>query len=184
MIITRFSLITAIVVLLIGGGALFFTASKEDSDQHANEARTNEIRHMVELATLEFHEEFTVKDTINGKRIAARETLQGSACFNPDSLQFLHHGDTTFVVLPKPDIELYENSADDTYEVLDIWDADHTLVSRTLTPEEADSLKRRWKEHALERMKNRGFTSQARENAVATLKPLFSKIQGAIVVVE
>lgn len=76
------------------------TEEKEEREYKTKTARIKSIEQMVDLCTLDVHEEVPVKDSINGKWIVARQTIDGRVRFDLDSLKIEERGDTTVVYLP------------------------------------------------------------------------------------
>lgn len=133
---------------------------------------------MVELCTSDIHEEVAIKDSVNGKWIVARQTIEGRIRFNLDSLKIDEKGDTTIVYLPPERVDILENASPGAYEVLDSWDSKNSIFSRTLTANEENVIKRRWQDKARKRIYERGYVEQARVNAINTLTPLLSRMKG------
>lgn len=150
----------------------------ENADYKTREARIKSISRMVELCTTDIHEEIAVKDSVNGKWIVARQTVEGRIRFNLDSLKIEDHGDTTFVYLPPERVDILEGAEPGDYEVLDSWDGNNTLFAKTLTADEENRIKKRWEGKVRQRIYDRGYVRQARKNAVASLTPLFRGLQG------
>lgn len=147
-------------------------------EYHTDVSRLKRITQMVDLSSLEFHEEIPVKDNIDGKWIVARMTIEGSVKFDMDSIRFRESGDTTFVTLPKEKIEIYESTDPRSYEVIDTWDADRVVFGRKLTAAEENSIKQRARESIEARIRKQGYVERARKNAIETLTPLFNAMHG------
>lgn len=133
---------------------------------------------MIELCTSDIHEEVAIKDSINGKWIVARQTIEGRIRFDLDSLKIDERGDTTIIYLPPERVDILENASPEAYEVLDSWDGKNSVFSRTLTANEENIIKRRWQDKTKKRIYERGYVAQARANAVRSLAPLFSRMKG------
>ncbi|MDE6444805.1 MAG: DUF4230 domain-containing protein [Muribaculaceae bacterium] len=179
-------LIIVILLLILAGlgGWLWFSEEAPDEGMQLREARIKSIKEMVELCTLDVHEEMAIKDSINGKWIVARQTIEGRVRFNLDSLRVEEQGDTLVVYLPPERIDILESADKDAYKVLDTWDGRPSLFSRTMTAQEENIIKRRWQNKARERFYERGYVSQARDDAKATLRSLFEASGQPIVIVD
>ena len=89
--------IGAIIIILL----LWHTLpSRPIEDYKTRDARIKSITKMVELCTSDIHEEVAIKDSINGKWIVARQTIEGRIRFDLDSLRVDERGDTTIIYLP------------------------------------------------------------------------------------
>ncbi len=172
-----------IVAVLVGVAA--FVALKvfwpQDSapDYKTQDARIKNISQMVELCTADIHEEWAVKDSVNGMWVVARQTIEGRIRFDLDSLKMEERGDTTFVYLPLERVDIFESTSPGSYEILDVWDGRNVLFKRTLTAREENRLKTRWQKRAIDRIYQRGYVKDARANAVASLSPLLGAMHGA-----
>lgn len=189
---------TIICGLAIAGvciGLLLYCDRREDPVEpggryQTDEARIKSIHQMVSLCTLEIDEEMVFKDSINGKWVVARERIRGSIRYDLEKLRIDRQGDTLFVRLPEETIEIREDEAPDSYEILDYWDGDHTLFNRAMTAREENLLKRRWSSQIEKRIRERGYLGKARIEAMNTLVPLFNALRatdcvgGEIVLIE
>lgn len=175
----RFNILILIVALIAIVALIWVVRpSKSVVDYKTRDARIKSITNMVELCSADIHEEMAVKDSVNGKWIVARQTIEGRIRFDLDSLRFEESGDTTFVYLPPERVDILENASPEAYEVLDSWDGEHTIFTRTLTAAEENRIKTRWQQKARQRIYQRGYVKQARANAISTLTPLLSEMKG------
>ena len=99
-----------------------------------------EIKQIVNLCTMEIHEEIPVKASIGHRHIFAKETLVGSIAFDLEKAKVEFSGDTISVILPPEKIELMESNEDGAYEVLDTWN-DRLFASRHFTTAEENLIK-------------------------------------------
>lgn len=163
--------IVAIVVVKI-------TTPSDTPVYKTEHARIKNITQMVELCTADIHEEWAVKDSVNGKWIVARQTIEGRIRFDLDSLRIEKRGDTTVVYLPRERVDIMESASPGAYEVLDAWDGRNLIFERTLTAAEENILKSRWQRRARGRIYKRGYVRDARANAVKSLTPLLNAMRG------
>lgn len=154
------------------------TAERKEREYKTKTARIKSIEQMVELCTLDVHEEVPLKDSVNGKWIVARQTIEGRVRFDLDSLKVEERGDTTIVYLPPERVDVMESASPSAYEIYDSWDASNRLFGRALTAAEENTLKRRWQKNVVKRVYDRGYVSRARRQAVESLTPLFRQMQG------
>lgn len=168
------------VVLGVATFALWkiFTPAGEAGEFKTQDARIKSIRQMVDLCIADIHEEWAIKDSINGKWIVVRQTIEGRVRFDLDSLRTENRGDTLLVYLPAERVEIYENASPGAYEVLDSWDGRNLIFERTLTTAEENRLKERWQRKARMRIYARGYVKDARANAVKSLAPLLNAMHG------
>lgn len=155
-----------------------FLSSPETPDYKTQEARIKEISQMVELCTADIYEEWAIKDSINGKWVVARQTIEGRIRFDLDSLQMENRGDTTIVYLPAERVDILESASPGAYEVLDAWDGRNLIFKRILTAAEENILKTRWQKRVRTRIYKRGYVRDARANAIKSLTPLLNAMKG------
>lgn len=169
------------LIFLIAGVVIGYKLSRPEKtpDYKTQEMRGKSITRMVELCTSDIHEEMAVKDSVNGKWIVARQTINGRIRFDLDQLRIEEQGDTTFVILPPERVDILESASPGGYEILDMWDSRNPLFERTLTAAEENILKTRWQKRAKQRIYQRGYVKQARANAVASLTPLLNALKGS-----
>ena len=170
--------ICIVLVLLLAGGYIYwyFTRPVEEQKFETRPAELKAIREMAQLATLDFHEEMTVKDQIDGKWLVARMTVEGSVKYDLDSIRFDQKGDTVVIILPKEKIDIYESTDKGAYEVLDTWDANRPILGRKLTAAEENAIKERARARLEQTIRNRGYVKRAQDNARVTLTPLLSRL--------
>ena len=182
---TQIRIIILLIIFIAGGITAWLLLRPEPATEYSTrEARVKSITKMVELCSADIHEEIAIKDSINGKWIVARQTVEGRIRFDLDSLKFEERGDTMIVYLPKERIDIMEGTAPGDYEVLDSWDGSRRFFPRTMTAVEENAIKRRWQEKEEERISASGYVRQARENAVKTLQTLFRQFPGVVIVVD
>lgn len=156
----------------------FFAPSDSMPEYKTRAARIKNVEQMVELCTADVHEEWAVKDSINGMWVVARQTIDGRVRFDLDSLRTEQRGDTTVVYLPAERVDILESTDPGAYEILDVWDGRNVLFKRTLTAAEENVLKTRWQKRARNRIYQRGYVREARSNAVKSLTPLLGAMHG------
>lgn len=182
---TKIRIIISIIIFIAGGFVAWLLLRPEPSPQYSTrEARVKSITKMVELCSADIHEEIAIKDSINGKWIVARQTVEGRIRFDLDSLKFEEMGDTMLVYLPKERIDIMEGTAPGDYEVLDSWDGSRLFFQRSMTAAEENAIKRRWQQKVEQRIRESGYVRQARENALKTLRTLFRQLPGVVIVVD
>lgn len=177
--IGSFIVIAALVALLVATIMLLFRDTDTPSSMQTRPARVKAIREMVELCTAEIHEEIPLKDSVNGKWIVARQTINGKISFNLDSLRIEDKGDSLIVFLPPERVEILEGAMPRDYEVLDSWNSRNPIFGSPLTASEENVLKSRWKRKAIGRIYSKGYVKKAREDAKNTLTNLFGKLRGS-----
>lgn len=173
-----------LLVLAALGAWIWFSEEAPDEGMKLREARIKSIKEMVELCTLDVREEMAIKDSINGKWIVARQTIEGRVRFDLDSLRVEERGDTLIVYLPQERVDILESADKDAYKVLDTWDGRRNLFPRTITSAEENEIKRRWQKKARERIYSRGYVSQAREDAKKTISSLFEATGEPVVILD
>lgn len=171
-------LVIVLAVVAAGAAAVHFLKPHPQREYHTDTSRLQQIREMVDLTTLEFHEEIPVKDQIDGKWLVARMSVDGSVKFDLDSVRFEERGDTTFVFLPKERIDIYESTEPNSYVVIDSWDANRPVFGRKLSATEENTIKTRARDRIEAHIRGRGYIERARRNAVETLTPLFNRMTG------
>lgn len=172
------TILVILILILIVYVVWFFMSSRPAANYKNRAARIKSIEQMVDLCTLDIHEEISIRDSIHGKWIVAKQTLEGRVRFDLDSLRIEERGDTTFVYLPPSKVEVLEGATPESYEVIDSWDGSRRVFGRVLTASEENVLKRRWANQSVRRIYEKGYVRKARQSAVATLTPLFRQLQG------
>lgn len=169
----------------IGIGAGFWLSREETGDDglKLQAARIKGVSDMLELCTLDIHEEMMIKDSIHGKWIVARQTIEGRVRFDLDSLRIEERGDTMVVYLPKERVDILENAGEGSYKVFDSWDGRRIIFPRTVSAAEENAIKRRWVNKARKRIYDRGYVRQAREDAAKTLESLYGALGEEVVVI-
>ncbi|MDE5875238.1 MAG: DUF4230 domain-containing protein [Muribaculaceae bacterium] len=178
--------ILLLIVVAVACVALWWWLSRPvaDDGMRTREARIQSITDMIELCTLDIHDEITIKDSIHGKWIVARQTIEGRVRFDLDSIKVAEKGDTLVITLPQERVDILENAGADSYEVLDTWDGSRSLFPRTVTAAEENAIKRRWQAKARERIYRRGYVKQAREEAKSTLQSFFGALGVPVIILD
>lgn len=172
----------AIIALLVVGAAvgvtlLWWNRSPEVSRERLHEARVAQIRSMVELCALEFHDEVPVKGDIGTRHLVARQVLEGSVSFDLESLDLSYRGDTLVVLLPPEKVTVMESTLPDSYVVIDAWN-DDIFGSSNFTVAEENSIKERAARAVVARVYTRGYVRRARAEAVASLSSMLMALSG------
>lgn len=175
----KYAACLAIVALAAFALWKIFTPATEEREFKTQSARIRSIRQMVDLCTADIHEEWAIKDSIHGKWIVVRQTIEGRIRFDLDSLRTETRGDTLLVYLPAERVDIFESASPEAYEVLDSWDGRNHIFERTLTATEENTLKERWNSKARMRVYERGYVKDARANAARSLAPLLNAMRGA-----
>ena len=173
------ALAAILAAVILGYVIWYFTREEAPRDYSTREATIKQIESMVDLCTLDIHEEMAVKDSINGKWIVARQTIKGRVRFDLDSLHIEYRGDTTFVYLPPERVEELEDASPQAYEVFDSWDGSRVSIR----PHSDCCRGERFETPLAEAGRLTGYTPEAtsdeRENAMASLRPLFSAMRAS-----
>lgn len=167
-----------IIAAIVTGAIIFFNRQSTEPEYKTEDARIKSISNMVDLCTSDIHEELTIKDSVNGKWIVARQTIEGHIRFNLDSLKTETKGDTLIVFLPRERVDILENASPEAYAVLDYWDSSNPVFQRTLTAREENIIKNRWQSKARKRIYNRGYVRDARKNAIEILSQFLNGMRG------
>ncbi|MDE6061320.1 MAG: hypothetical protein K2G00_00975, partial [Duncaniella sp.] len=103
--------IILIVVLALGGGLYLWRSSTESTNMAISETKLSEIKDMLKLCTMEVRDDVAIKDSINGKWIFAKATVNGYIRFDLEKLDYQVKNDSVVIILPPEEIEIYESSA-------------------------------------------------------------------------
>ena len=104
-------IITLVVLALAALGAwLIFVPSEKEPEYKTQRASVKSIEQMVDLCAADIHDEWAIKDSINGKWIVARLSIEGRIRFDLDSLRTEMRGDTMVVILPPERVDIYETA--------------------------------------------------------------------------
>ena len=182
--IVIFFLVLLLAIAIGLGVWVWHSEETPDDGMQLREARIKGIREMIELCTLDVHEEIAIKDSVNGKWLVARQTFEGRVRFDLDSLRVEERGDTLVVTLPPERVDVMESADKNAYKVLDSWDGARVLFPRTMTAGEENIIKRRWQKKAKERIYERGYVRQAREDAKKTIISLFEATGRPVVILD
>lgn len=129
--LTRDLVVGAVVVAAVVVLVCWLIPSHTPDNYQTRSSRIKSIRNMVELCTADIHEEMAIKDSVNGKWIVARQTIEGHIRFDLDSMKIEERGDTTIVFLPPERVDILESTTPGSYDVLDSWDGSRTFFPRT-----------------------------------------------------
>lgn len=175
--------IILIVVLALGGGLYLWRSSTESTNMAISETKLSEIKDMLKLCTMEVRDDVAIKDSINGKWIFAKATVNGYIRFDLEKLDYQVKNDSVVIILPPEEIEIYESSANNSYEVIDTWNAS-MLDLRRMTAAEETAIKKRMARKYKASFYDKGYVNRARASAVETLTRLLSIIDPKITVID
>ncbi|MDE7475899.1 MAG: DUF4230 domain-containing protein [Duncaniella sp.] len=175
--------IILIVVLALGGGLYLWRSSTESTNMAISETKLSEIKDMLKLCTMEVRDDVAIKDSINGKWIFAKATVNGYIRFDLEKLDYQVKNDSVVLILPPEEIEIYESSANNSYEVIDTWNAS-MLDLRRMTAAEETAIKKRMARKYKASFYDKGYVKRARASAVETLTRLLSIIDPKITVID
>ncbi len=168
---------------LLGAGLLIWRSGVGSTNMTVSETRLTEIKDMVKLCSMEVRDDVAIKDSINGKWIFARNTINGYIRFNLENLDYQVKNDSITIILPPEEIEVYESTADNSYEVIDTWDARFPGF-RKMTSAEESAIKRRMAERYKDSFYEKGYVRRARASAVETLSRLLTMMDPTITVID
>ncbi|MDE6813170.1 MAG: DUF4230 domain-containing protein [Duncaniella sp.] len=174
--------IILIVVLALGGGLYLWRSRTESTNMAISETKLSEIKDMLKLCTMEVRDDVAIKDSINGKWIFAKATVNGYIRFDLEKLDYQVKNDSVVIILPPEEIEIYESSANNSYEVIDTWNAS-MLDLRRMTAAEETAIKKRMARKYKASFYDKGYVKRARASAVETLSRLLSIIDPKITVI-
>lgn len=173
-----------LIVILAAGAIILWRNSQASTNMSISETKLSEIKDMVKLCSLEVRDDIAIRDSINGKWIFAKNTVNGYVRFDLEKLDYQTRNDSIVIFLPPEEIEVYESSRDNSYEVIDTWNQS-LLDLRNLTAAEETAIKKRVADRYKASFYEKGYVSRARSSAVATLSTLLSRMDdGKITVVD
>ena len=175
--------IILIVVLALGGGLYLWRSRTESTNMAISETKLSEIKDMLKLCTMEVRDDVAIKDSINGKWIFAKATVNGYIRFDLEKLDYQVKNDSVVIILPPEEIEIYESSANNSYEVIDTWNAS-MLDLRRMTAAEETAIKKRMARKYKASFYDKGYVKRARASAVEPLSRLLSIIDPKITVID
>lgn len=176
-----------IAVIAIVGLVFYFKISSDATPAASTKmtltpARIKSLTEMARLTSLEIDEETGINDTINGKGIFAIVRLKGTISFDIDHLRIDSIGeDSLRVYLPAEKVELLESTAPESYRVIDVWNVKHPLFPANITAAEENTVKRRMIGRREQMAYQKGHVRRARENALSSLRQLYSALPGMTV---
>ena len=175
--------IILIVVLALGGGLYLWRSNAGSTNVAISETKLAEIKEMMKLCSMEVRDDVVIKDSINGKWIFAKTTVNGYIRFDLEKLDYQVRNDSVVILLPPEEIEIYESSANNAYEVIDTWNAS-MLDLRRMTAAEETAIKKRMAGRYRASFYDKGYVKRARASAVETLNHLLSLMDPKITVVD
>lgn len=176
-------LIVAIVIIAGAVALVLWRSTAASTNMSVSETKLSEIKEMVKLCSLEVRDDVAIKDSINGKWIFAKNTVNGYIRFDLEKLDYQTRNDSVIIFLPPEEIEIYEANSDGAYEVIDTWN-ESLLDLRTLTAAEESAIKRRMADRYRNSFYTKGYVSRARRSAVETLSRLVSVMDDKITIVD
>ncbi len=174
--------ITTIIVLsliIIAGCYILLRHASRPTEPDISESKLSEIKSMVKLCSLEVRDDVAIKDSINGKWIFAKNTVNGYIRFDLEKLDYEVRNDSIIISLPPEEIEIYESERENSYQVIDTWNQ-ALLDFRPLSSDEETAIKERMARRYRDSFYDKGYVARARASAVGTLSALFSKMDGNI----
>lgn len=178
------ALLLTLIVILAVAAIILWRNSQASTNMSISETKLSEIKDMVKLCSLEVRDDIAIRDSINGKWIFAKNTVNGYVRFDLEKLDYQTRNDSIVIFLPPEEIEVYESSRDNSYEVIDTWNQS-LLDLRNLTAAEETAIKKRVADRYKASFYEKGYVSRARSSAVATLSTLLSRMDdGKITVVD
>lgn len=178
------ALLLTLIVILAAAAIILWRNSQASTNMSISETKLSEIKDMVKLCSLEVRDDIAIRDSINGKWIFAKNTVNGYVRFDLEKLDYQTRNDSIVIFLPPEEIEVYESSRDNSYEVIDTWNQS-LLDLRNLTAAEETAIKKRVANRYKASFYEKGYVSRARSSAVATLSTLLSRMDdGKITVVD
>lgn len=172
-----------LVLVVVGAGMLIWRSGEGSTNMTVSETKLSEIKEMVKLCSLEVRDDVAIKDSIDGKWIFAKNTINGYIRFDLEKLDYQLRNDSVFIFLPPEEIEVYESSSPNSYEVIDTWD--NTLFGlRKMTSDEETAIKKRMADSYKASFYEKGYVRRARESAVNTLNRMLGMMDGNITVVD
>lgn len=178
------ALLLTLIVILAAAAIILWRNSQASTNMSISETKLSEIKDMVKLCSLEVRDDIAIRDSINGKWIFAKNTVNGYVRFDLEKLDYQTRNDSIVIFLPPEEIEVYESSRDNSYEVIDTWNQS-LLDLRNLTAAEETAIKKRVADRYKASFYEKGYISRARSSAVATLSTLLSRMDdGKITVVD
>lgn len=182
--IYRIIILLVIAVGAAAAGIWFFNrpaATAERTTIHP--ATINEIRPMVQLATIEIYRELPVKAQIGKRHLVARQIVEGSISFDLEKIGLRQQGDTTVVLLPKETITLRESTEPGSYQVIDTWN-EKFLGSTNFTIAEENDIKTKSLTQFKKSLYKGRYVDEARAAACRNITGLLSAVTNGPVVVE
>lgn len=178
--LANFAMLIAAIVCF---GLLLWRSTTGSTNMTISETKLSEIKEMVKLCSLEVRDDIAMKDSINGKWIFAKSTVNGYIRFDLERLDYQLRNDSIFIILPPEEIEVYEATTDNAYEVIDTWDS--TLLGmRKISAAEENAIKKRMAARYRQSFYDKGYVARARASAVTTLTRLLSKMEPNITVID
>lgn len=147
-------------------------------------ASIKQLTMTVKLSSLEIHDEAVLKDSINGKWLVAKESVDGAVTIDLEQAEVTMQGDTAVITLPVEKVEVYESSEPDSYEIIDTYDTKGGFNDRKMTAAEENKLKQDYRKRIIDGIYKRGLVRRARANAVNTLTTLFGNMNLPVKVVD
>ncbi|MCM1076930.1 MAG: DUF4230 domain-containing protein [Bacteroides sp.] len=179
----QLTILLLLIIVLAGAGVLIWRSGVGSTNTSISETKLSEIKEMMKLCTMEIRDDVAIKDSINGKWIFAKNTVNGYIRFDLEELDYQLRNDSVFIILPPEEIEIYESDNDKAYEVIDTWNSS-PFDLRKITAAEETAIKQRMAEQYKSSFYDKGYVRRARTSAVATLSRLLSMMDDNITIID
>lgn len=177
-------LVIVIVVVVIGYVVKVYVLDDHYDNFEVSPASIKKVTSMVKLSTLEIHDEAVLKDSTDNKWLVAKVTMDGAVTIDLEKVTVEEQGDTTLVMLPVEQVEVYESNDANSYEIIDTYDMKSVFIDREMTTNEENRLKNAFKGRVIAGIYERGLVRRARANAVQTLSDLYKSLNLPVKVVD
>ena len=154
-----------------------------DTDRGIRPAKIEDVRHMVELSSIEIYEEVPLKGHSGSRHLVAMQRVEGRIGYDLEKITMEEKGDTIVVTLPPETITLRESTRPESYVVIDECD-DNPLKKNSLTAAEANEMKAKNMRMIKRSLQRRGLTARARHVAIANVTSMLQLITRRPVVVQ
>lgn len=173
-IIRQITVVVAVIAAIAaaGGAVWWFLLREKEPPIVTFRASAGEAATMARLCSVEIYNEATLLDTINSKMLFAIQKQRGRISFDIDSLQVASRGDTLIVNLPPERVDLYEDTGENSWVVVDsknIAPLGFMLPDRLSLAEE-NALKRKFRARSIDKLYATGVVRRARNEASENLR--------------
>lgn len=155
---------------------VWFAISNHNNSIEVYDGKIKDIKTMVQLCSVEFYNEVVIVDTLdNNKVLCAKQKQRGSVSFDLENIEFYNDGDTAIFILPPEIVEVFEDTDDNSWEIID----EHNLElfgSDDLNEDEEKQITNRHRENSIHLLYQNGVVRRAREEGVDQLQMFMEKI--------